>query len=333
MRPKNPMLDYFIPGSYSFMKPELLAERQQDFPLMLNIETAFSCNLRCFFCPPHNGTSRGEKMRAVGMMDWALYVKIIDECASEGPLLVLNMHKDGEPTLHPRFCDMLTYAKTKNAAEVIHFNTNAVFEDDELIDKILDSGVDDITFSIDAFDSARYRRTKGRDKLETVVRNVEKFYERRDQKNLQFPYMRVKMIGTEENREEFALFKKRWEPVADEVQCQQIHNFAGGLELNRTEDLARYACEFPFYSTAVNTDGVVALCHRDYNGKDIMGNVADTSIKEVYNSRKYQEYLHALRDNRTDNLPICRTCDNWKDGPDLGDALTEGLIAARERYL
>ena len=139
------------------------------------------------------------------------------------------------------------------------------------------------------------------------------------------PFIRAKMIGlkTEESQEEFKLFKEEyWEPKADEVQCQQIHNFAGGLDFQRKQE-NRYPCEFPFYSTAINWDGTITICHRDFNNKDVFGNASDQSIKEIYLRRKYQNYLQAMIQGKDSTLPICAGCDNWKDGPNLGVSLTK----------
>lgn len=322
MRLENPMRPYFIPGSYSFMLPELVAAGKADFPLMLNIEPTLNCNLRCFMCPAHNEGASGRMRRAKGFMDWDLFTRLMDECAAEGPVLVLNMHKDGESTLHPRFADMLAYARKKNAAEIIHFNTNATFENPSLVDAILESGVDDISLSIDAFEPETFLKVKGRDLFDRVLANCHAFFERRAALGLKRPFIRAKMLGAPDLAGEFERFAAYWGPIADEVQVQPLHNFAGGLgPVRQTDATARYACQFPFFSTAVNWDGGVTLCHRDCFGEDILGDVNTASIKTVYTGERYQAYRRALAQGRASELPLCAGCDNWSDGPRLPDAL------------
>lgn len=324
MTRRNRMTDYFVPGSYSFFKPEIVAEKGRGFPLMLNLEPTLVCNLKCFMCPTHNEASKAMDLRSKGHMDFALYEKIMAECAAEGPVLVLNLHKDGESLLHPRFTDMIALAKDSGAAELVHFNTNATFKDDRLIDRILEAGADDITMSVDAVRPETFLKVKGKDLLHVVEANVEKFLKRRDELGSTC-WIRVKILGTDDLGDEWDLFRERWEGLADEVQMQRIHNFAGGLDFNR-EDPDRYACEFPFYSTAVNWDGTVTICHRDFNNTDVFGNVNDQTLREIYTGEKYVRYLKALASNDESGLPICRGCDNWKDGPDLGDDLVKRLI-------
>lgn len=326
---ENPMRPYFIPGSYSFMRPELLEQGRPDFPLMLNIEPTLNCNLRCFMCPAHNEGSRGRMRRARGFMDWGLFTRLMDECAAEGSVLVLNMHKDGESTLHPRFADMLAYARQKNAAKVIHFNTNASFDDPGLVDAILKSGVDDISLSIDAFEPETFRKVKGRDLFGRVLANCHAFFERRAALGLDRPFIRAKMLGAPDLAGEFDRFAEYWGPIADEVQVQPLHNFAGGLGAVRTTgDRPRHACEFPFFSTAVNWDGGVTLCHRDCFGEDILGDVSDATLREVYTGARYRAYRLALAQGRAHELPLCAGCDNWSDGPRLPEALLDRLCGA-----
>jgi len=52
---------------------------------------------------------------------------------------MLNFHKDGESFLHPKFFDMVRYAKKKNVAKTIHINTNALAWTEPDIDEIIDS--------------------------------------------------------------------------------------------------------------------------------------------------------------------------------------------------
>jgi len=321
---ENRLASYFIPGSYSFMKPEIVAKSDRGFPLMLNVEPTLACNLRCFMCPTHNEHVCTAGIRRTGMMAWELYAKIIDECAAEGPVLVLNLHKDGESLLHPRFLDMIAYAKRRGAAEMVHFNTNATF-DPGIVDALLDTGIDDITVSVDAFHPETFEQVKGRDLLPQVIANAERLLERRAQRNLDHPYIRVKMLGTEDLAKEFDLFHDYWADKADEVQVQKLHNFGGGLDFVERPVGARYPCAFPFYSTAVNWDGTVTLCHRDYNNTDVFGDVTKETLKQIYTGPKYRRYLRALIDGNEDALPICRTCDNWADGPDYGPETTQGL--------
>lgn len=318
---KNMMRKYFIESSYSFMKEGVIKNNNLSFPLMLNIEPTLACNLNCFMCPSHSKNLKQFQNRDKGFMAWDLFIKIVDECSTQGKLLVLNMHKDGESTLHPKFVDMLTYAVRTQAAEVVHFNTNCMVSQ-RTIDAIIDSGVHDITMSIDAFYPETFKKIKGIGALKQVVENVHYFINRRNKAGMKTPFIRVKMIGTQDTLKEFELFKNYWKDYADEVQLQMIHDFAGALNLGNSAVL-RYPCVFPFYSLAINWNGKVTLCHRDFNEDDIFGDVNSESIKDIYTSQKFTRYRLDLLKNNVEYMPVCNRCTNWQDGPDITEALLE----------
>ena len=106
----------------------------------LIIEPTNTCNLRCTFCFVTEGMTRED-----GFMDFELFKKVIDE--SPG-LEHLCMHNWGEPLLHKDIFRMINYAKAAGIAWVV-MNTNGTLLTDKIIQRIVDSGLDIIRFSID----------------------------------------------------------------------------------------------------------------------------------------------------------------------------------------
>lgn len=224
---------------------------------------------------------------------------------------------------------MIAYAKKTGACSLLHFNTNCLALDDEKIRRILHAGADDITLSIDATDAESFARIKGADVFQTVLRNAHAFYRIRQEIPGCAAHIRVKMLGTSDNPEGCAAFREYWSGIADEVQIQIIHNFGGGIELAEQVPPVRYPCEFPFFSTAVNWDGGVCICHRDWKGEHLAGSVAEASLKSIYQSSRYQEYRRCHLAGATAELPLCRGCNNWKDGPELPRATLERFMNHR----
>ena len=144
---------------------------------------------------------------------------------------MLNLHKDGESFLHPRFFDMVRYAKKKDVAKTIHMNTNAVCWTDRVIDELLDSGIDDITVSLDAARPETFKKHKGVDRLEKIEKKVRRFFEKRDKLGLIRPFVRVKIMEFEEiTKEEIKEFFDKWKDAADAVQVTGIHSWSGAIK-------------------------------------------------------------------------------------------------------
>ena len=159
-----------------------------EFPNIMNIEPTNLCNLKCIYCP------REKALKGNGMMDWKVYTRIIDEITEYKPLIMLHLFKDGESFLHPKFINMITYAKKKNVAKTIHLNSNALCWSDRVIDELLDSGIDDITVSFDAARASTYKKHKGFDCLDKAERQVINLLKKREKRNLKYPFIRAKIM-------------------------------------------------------------------------------------------------------------------------------------------
>src|SRR3989344_2394303 len=96
-------------------------------PFIINVDPSDKCNLRCKYCPTaDHELMRKTSGRNFGGMDFNLFKKIIDDiCEFERPIKVLRLYKDGEPLSHPRFPEMVRYAKEKKCSEKIDTTTNA----------------------------------------------------------------------------------------------------------------------------------------------------------------------------------------------------------------
>ena len=75
-------------------------EFKSDFPLNLEVEPTYYCNLKCPFCPRFVGF--GE--RKDGHMKKEVWKKIIDEC-SENKLPSMQMDHEAEALMNPNFFD------------------------------------------------------------------------------------------------------------------------------------------------------------------------------------------------------------------------------------
>ena len=82
-----------------------------NFPIYLLIEPVSACNLRCIMCFQVD-ESFSKNQDYMGNMDFDLFKKIVDDAQDIG-IQALTLTGRGEPTLHPKFGDMLDYCKGK----------------------------------------------------------------------------------------------------------------------------------------------------------------------------------------------------------------------------
>src|SRR5262245_62831491 len=79
-------------------------DRAPRLPEIVQIESTNICNAKCVFCP------RDEMLRRQGVMDMALYRKIVDECATLG-ITHVRVHNYGEPFIDRLLVEQVRYAK------------------------------------------------------------------------------------------------------------------------------------------------------------------------------------------------------------------------------
>lgn len=317
----------YIEGTLTCLKPSTIKRKiNMDFPNVLNIEPTNRCNLKCVYCPREKA-SKGE-----GVMEWGLYTRIIDEACKYKKLIMLNFHKDGESFLHPRFIDMVRYAKKKDAAKTIHINTNALPWTDKAIDEIIDSGIDDITVSFDAAWPKTYKKHKGIDCLSQAEKNVRLFLEKRNNRGLTKPFIRAKIMEFEEiSKKEIRDFYDKWNGVADSVQVTGIHNWSGqikGIKVTDETTERRYPCVIMWYALVINWNGEATVCSVDWNTEINLGNINSKSIHEIWNSQEIRTARRSQIENKYDRYGVCKDCVVWVS---IGD-LTSWLKKKKEFY-
>src|SRR5881628_3870111 len=86
-------------------------------PAFIQLEPVGQCNLRCQMCPiqfRQDGPPHGPP----AFMDWDLFTRVLDDLPT---LTELHLQGLGEPMMHPRFFEMISYA----AARGINVTTNS----------------------------------------------------------------------------------------------------------------------------------------------------------------------------------------------------------------
>jgi len=317
----------YVEGTLTCLKPSTIKRNISiDFPNVLNIEPTNRCDLKCVYCP------RDRASKGIGLMDWGLYTRIIDEASLYKRLIMLNFHKDGESFLHPRFIDMVRYAKKKDVATTIHINTNALSWTDEVIDEILYSGIDDITVSLDAAWPETYKKHKGADCLLKAEKNVRLFLEKRRKRGLGRPFIRAKIMEFEEvSKEEIGNFFDKWNGIADFVQVSGIHNWSGAIkDIKITDESSslRYPCVIMWYALVINWNGEATVCSVDWNTEIKVGNVNNTSIHEIWNSDDIKSARRSQINREYFKYNVCKDCVVWVS---IGD-LTDWLSKKKEFY-
>lgn len=92
-----------------------------------------------------------------------------------------------------------------------------------------------------------------------------------------------------------------------------LTNRGGALpEVGRQMDLpASEPCLIPHCVLIITVLGNVVPCYEDYFQKNVMGNVNDQDIIEIWNSPRYVKFRQDLKKGERSRYEACRDCNNY----------------------
>lgn len=158
----------------------LKRKRLHNYPVQAYIEPTLVCNLRCPACP--TGLQLG--LRPSASMKWDLFKAAIDEIGDY--VFTLYMYNWGEPLLHRQTPEMIKYAKEKDINVILSTNLSLKLSD-EYIDRLVQSGLDRLTVSLDGTTAETYSRYRLRGEFQLVRDNMARIQAAKKKFGMQTP--------------------------------------------------------------------------------------------------------------------------------------------------
>lgn len=134
------------------------------------LEISSMCNLKCALC--HAGNRAGYEYHP-GVMDMALFERIMDKIKSENPGAVVCCYVNSEPFLHPRLPECVASIKRRGLRCEVSSNLNVMTN----LDQTLAAKPDLFTVSVSGWSQAVYERAHKGGDVEAVKRNLKELAE------------------------------------------------------------------------------------------------------------------------------------------------------------
>jgi hypothetical protein len=274
-----------------------------DFPVYVLIEPVSTCNLRCVMCFQIDRTFTRKPFAGIMAMD--LYRRIIDEIAAGGTKAITFASR-GEPTLHPQLGAMLAYASAGSRFFDLKLNTNATRLDEKLCHAILQSGVNEMVFSVDAHEKALYEEIRVRGDFDQVLANIERFHAIRARHYPQSK-LRTRVSGVRfRPDQDGAAFAAFWSKIVDHVGYTEVENRWDTY--NSAPDDLTEPCTYLWERLYVWFDGTCNPCDVDYKSELSPGTLRTSSIRDIWHGPDYSAVRAAhLAKNRGAYVP-CDRC-------------------------
>jgi Predicted Fe-S oxidoreductases len=158
----------------------LKRKRLHNYPVQAYIEPTLFCNLRCPACP--TGLQLG--LRPSATMKWDLFKSAVDEIGDY--VFSLYMYNWGEPLLHRQTPEMIRYAKEKGINIILSTNLSLKLSDD-YIERLVQSGLDRLTVSLDGTTAETYSKYRLRGEFQLVRENMARIQAVKKELGMQTP--------------------------------------------------------------------------------------------------------------------------------------------------
>jgi radical SAM protein with 4Fe4S-binding SPASM domain len=261
---------------------------------------------------PNKDLNKSDK----GYMDMSLYKKIVDQAA---PFVFdINLAHRGESLLHPQLIEAIAYAKNKGLYTRLHTNGSLLTED--ISRKIIQAGLDRLSFSFDGYEKQRYEKIRIGGDFDKTVSNIVRFLEIKKEAQSKKPITAIEVISFDEpdkqdSQQAKNTFQKQFEYLSlDSFVMKELHNWAGQIDKGHRGH--KYTiCPFPWNALVIYWDGSVLPCTQDFFGGYIAGNVNESSLEEIWNGKEMQFIREKLATKNIQELKTCSECDRvWREG-------------------
>lgn len=262
------------------------------------IETSSICNARCTFC------ANASLLRPKAVMSDELFHLIMERLIKEEVSVErFILHLNGEPFTDNHLIERIKLLKSRFKDVPIWFTTNFSLPDHNTIDRLLESGADQITISLNAVQKEKYHEITGLD-FDRTMANIRYLTERNQLKGSPLK-VRFSIVdcGKEEDVEEF----RRSYSGMGEIRIIKLGRWIGKESVQlpqRAQNLHR-RCDDLHHQICILSNGDYAICSFDCEGQVAL-NVRDVPILEAFYSKAYEDLREALKGGIVGTM--CENC-------------------------
>lgn len=261
------------------------------------VELTNTCNLKCKLCPSGNDALK----RKVGFMEEDLFRKIVDDL-DDTYVRDFIPAMWGESLLHPKFVELMKYARKKTWRISLSTNGNKK-GDDTFFKGLVDSGIDEIVCAVDGHTQESYTNYRRNGNLQVVQEFLRKTRTARDAAKVKSPLLIAQIHLFSSNEDHLDDIKANVSDYVDKIQTKKTRTFytdkekisdIGDVreELKPKKEIFQFeggrpSCPSMMHSISINWEGDLLACCKDPCNVLRFGNVKNQSIKEILNSDNY----------------------------------------------
>ena len=264
-------------------------------PKSVKIEVTARCDLQCYFC------AVTYKDRGKGHIDKKFLFGLLDQIRAAG-VEEVGLFWMGEPFLNLELPEYVAYAK-QIGFPYVFLTTNGRMASRDKLQKVFDSGLDSIKFSINADSRENFEKVCGVKGFDRVIENIKTAREVRGPRKK--PAIYASSVYDPLNKENYHRIGAMIASYVDEHYPLHIR---GGYTLKENGEEtdpsylntleSKLPCWPLFTLPYISYDGFMSACFCDFDSRLFMANLNEVSFAEAWHSPKFAELRrHHLNKN------------------------------------
>lgn len=274
-------------------------------PVKLVFDVTNACQLGCLLCPTGNGMAE----RRTGHADEELFRKLMDQVGDD--VFMVDFFNWGEPLLNPRIDTLIAMARARGIVSTISTNLSLRLSD-ERIDRIITSGIGEISVSLDGASAATHQHYRRKSDFDLICANMRRLAAARKRLGRSTPLLSWQFIVFRFNEHEI----ERARTMAADFGFDRINVRPPFLDTDRYDltdeeraEIAQWApvnpqyathvsgapmrsrCGWHYTTTTLNWDGTVSPCCTTFKESDDFGSLGrhgEYALADVVNNDAFR---------------------------------------------
>lgn len=281
---------------YLTRRPNLAA-----LPVEYIVETTAKCNLYCPMCPRET-----HKQPKADMSDTVFERLVRESAQSAEHMMLIGL---GEPFMDPKIFERIEFCHRHSISTLL--STNGTFLDQRVAERLLDSPLEQLTLSFDGASKETYEFYRKGAKFDKVRDNFVNFAKLKDARRSRMQVV-AQMVHMQRNAGEVDEFVRFWSgiPGVDQIRIKEDETNLMRPDAGHAAGDWKYPCHYlwrgPMY---VKQNGDVYPCCQSYmlDGAPV-GNIAEHSLEQIWNSEDMQHLRRAHSTGRAGEIDMCARC-------------------------
>ena len=276
----------------------MIRKEALEFPKSILIETYSLCQGECKFCPYKELRSGKEQT----MLTTEKFLELLYEISQYG-ISRLTLFNNNEPLLDKRIYGFVKVSREMLPNVEIGLSSNGRAITKDVLYRLIGSNLSTLYISIPCVNREDYKNVMDvyPDRLFELLDSIE------DEKLLKMVRIAVPIT---KYLDEDAMMQRFNKFTVCIWNLEYKASWGIGKKINEVarEDSIAGLCDRPMDQAVISSNGDVLICCRDWQGQNVVGNVYNSGLYDIWHSEPMQKIQNLIAQGNYSEIECCKDC-------------------------